>query len=299
VEQMLVGVSTRKYSRGLEPLRKGIESHGVSRSSVSRRFVARTEAFVRKYIERPVGDLDVPIVMIDGKRLGEHLMVVVMGIDRDGQKHVLAVREGSTESRGVCHELLRDLIERGFPVERGRLFVIDGGKGIRSAIREVFGQWALVQRCQVHKMRNVLDHLPEKKRVFFRGLLRQAWQAATAEEARRQINVLLKRLDVDHPGAAASLREGLDETLTLLRLGVHGALYRTLRSTNVIENLQGSIGDLTRRVKRWRSGSMALRWTVTALMEAAKGFRRIRGHHDIVALDAALVRQTDLLRQVA
>jgi putative transposase len=299
VEQMVVGVSTRKYARGLEPLPPGLESHGVSRSSVSRRFVARTEAFVREYVERPLNDLDVPIVMIDGKGLGDHLMIVVLGVDREGQKHVLAVREGSTEAHGVCQELLRDLIERGLPVERARLFVIDGGKGIRSAIREVFGEWAFVQRCQVHKMRNVLDHLPQSKRPFFGGLLRRAWQARTADEARRQINVLLRRLDVDHPGAAASLREGLDETLTLLRLGVEGALYRTLRSTNVIENLQGSIGDLTRRVKRWRSGAMALRWTVTALIEAAKRFRRIRGHNNIAVLDASFTRHLDLVRQAA
>jgi len=299
VEQMLVGVSTRKYDRSLEPPPEEVECRGTSRSSVSRRFVARTQSYVTEYLSRPLNDLDVPVVMIDGKALGDHLMITVIGIDSQGNKHILAVREGSTESQGVCLELLRDLIERGFPVERARLFVIDGGKGIRSAIREVFGLWALIHRCHVHKTRNVLDHLPQRKRALIGGLMRRAWQASTVDEARRQLNALLARLDADHPGAASSLREGLDETLTLIRLKVDGALYKTLRSTNVIENLQGFIGDITRRVKRWRNGTMALRWTVTALMEAEKRFRRIRGYKDMAALDASLRNQPDLMRQVA
>jgi putative transposase len=299
VEQMLVGVSTRKYERSLEPPPEEVECRGTSRSSVSRRFVARTQSYVTEYLSRPLGGLDVPVVMIDGKALDDHLMITVMGIDVQGNKHILAVREGSTESQGVCVELLRDLIERGFPVERARLFVIDGGKGIRSAIREVFGLWALIQRCQVHKARNVLDHLPQGKRGLIGGLMRRAWQASSVEEARRQLNRLLTRLEADHPGAASSLREGLEETLTLLRLKAHGALYKTLRSTNPIENLQGTIGDIARRVKRWRNGTMALRWTVTALIEAEKRFRRIRGYKDLAALDASLRNQPDLMRPAA
>jgi transposase-like protein len=287
VEQMLVGVSTRGYQRSLEPLPAEVESLAVSRSSVSRRFVARTAAKVEEFLSRPL-DMDLPVVMIDGTALGDHVLVVALGIDGEGRKHVLGVVEGSTESHGVCQALLRDLIERGLVVERARLFVIDGGKGIRKAIRETFAQWALIQRCQVHKLRNVLDHLPGSKRAVVGAALRKAWSADSAAEGRQQLDALAGRLEAQHPGAAAALREGLDETLTLLMLGAKGALYRTLCSTNPIENLQGALKRVAKRVRRWRGGSMALRWAATALMDAEKRFRRIRGYRELAALSASL-----------
>jgi putative transposase len=197
------------------------------------------------------------------------------------------VVEGSTESHGVCLALLRDLIERGLVVEGARLFVIDGGKGIRKAIRETFAQWALIQRCVVHKLRNILDHLPGHERAAIGAALRAAWSAASEGEARTQLQAIERRLESHHPGAVAALREGLDETLTLLTLGVKGALYRTLCSTNPIENLQGTLKRVAKRVKRWRGGSMVLRWAATALIEAEKQFRRIRGHRDLAVLNTS------------
>jgi len=288
IEQMLVGVTTRKYERSLEPLPEGLESQGTSRSSVSRRFVARTSAQVEVFLARSLQGEDYPVVMIDGTGFGDHLMLVAMGIDSKGEKHVLGVREGTTESEGVCRSLLQDLIERGLEVERARLFVIDGGKGIRKAIRDVFGAWALVQRCQEHKRRNVLDHLPKSKRARVSKAMRDAWKSESEAEARRLLRQLARDLEPAHPGAAASLREGLDETLTVLSLGVKGSLARTLVSTNPIENLQGLLKQVVRNVKRWRGGSMALRWAVTGLMEAEKRFRRVKGYREMPQLLAAL-----------
>lgn len=288
VEQMLVGVSTRDYAESLDPLPRDVEVSGVSRSSVSRRFVAQTRAHVEAFLSRPLSKLDIPVVMIDGTGFGDHVLVVALAIDSRGKKHVLGVHEGSTESHEVCLELLRSLIDRGLAVERARLFVIDGGKGIRKAVREAFGVWALVQRCQVHKLRNVVEHLPEGKRARVGAALRQAWSSATEAEARRRLHELARELEAQHPGAASSLREGLEETLTILSLGVTGALQRTLCSTNPIENLQGLLKRVARNVKRWRGGLMALRWAVTGLMRAEKRFRRIRGHKQLEAFIVAL-----------
>lgn len=288
IEQMLVGVSTRKYERSLEPLPEGLKSQATSRSSVSRRFVARTSSQVEAFLGRPLKDEDYAVVMIDGTGFGDHLMLVAMGIDSKGDKHVLGVREGTTESEGVCRSLLQDLIERGLEAERARLFVIDGGKGIRKAIRDVFGGWALVQRCQEHKRRNVLDHLPKSKRARVSKAMRDAWASESAVTARRLLRQMARDLEPAHPGAAASIREGLEETLTVLSLGVKGSLARTLVTTNPIENLQGLLKRVVRNVKRWRGGSMALRWAVTGLIEAEKRFKRVRGYREMPQLLAAL-----------
>jgi putative transposase len=289
MQQMLVGVSTRSYAKSLEPPPPGVDcSVAVSRSSVSRRFVAQTKAKVEEFLGRSLADIDVRVVMIDGTWLGEHLMLVVLGIDAGGEKHVLGVREGTTENEGVCRSLLSELVERGLSVEQARLFVIDGGKGIRKAIRSVFGVWAIVQRCQVHKMRNVLQHLPDRQQASVRAAMRGAWSSESEAAAKRKLNTLARQLETRWPSAAASLREGLDETLTVLALGTTGALYRTLRSTNPIENLQSLFKRVTRRVTRWQDGTMARRWAVTGLLEAATRFRRIRGHADLRRLVAAL-----------
>lgn len=304
MQQLLIGVSTRGYARSLEPAPAGVEkSIAVGRSSVSRRFVAQTTARVEGFLARPLGELDVRIVMIDGTWLGDHLMLVVLGIDATGNKHVLGVREGTTENEGVCRSLLSELVERGLPVECARLFVIDGGKGIRKAIRAVFGVWALIQRCQVHKLRNVLEHLPEGQHGWVKTTMRQAWSSEDEAVARRRLHALAKQLESRWPSAAQSLREGLDETLTVLALGAKGALFRTLRSTNPIENLQGLFKRLTKRVKRWRDGTMARRWAVTGLMDAAKRFRRIRGHGDlrkfVATLDARRAATSGAAEKVA
>jgi putative transposase len=288
MEQILAGVTTRKYSRSLEAAPAEVTTSSESRSSVSRMFVARTKEQVRAFLSRPLGELDFPVIMIDGTGLGGHLLLVALGIEADGSKHVLGVVEGTTESSRVCVALFRNLIDRGLVVERARLFVIDGGRGIRSAIRTTFGGWALTQRCHVHKLRNILDHLPGHKRPWVRQMVQRAWNEDTAKKAKQRLERLAKQLEEPHPGAASSVREGLDDVLTLHRLGIRGPLYRALRSTNPIENLQGSIKSTTRHVKRWRSGSMALRWCVTALAEAERHFRRIKGFHAMPFFIAAL-----------
>lgn len=296
--QILAGVTTRKYSQSLESAPAEAKTSSESRSSVSRRFVVRTKKQVQEFLSRPLGDLDLPVIMIDGTGLGDHLLLTALGIEADGHKHVLGVVEGTTEGSQVCLSLFRNLIDRGLVVERARLFVVDGGRGIRSAIRSTFGTWALIQRCQVHKMRNILDHLPEHKRPWVRTIVRRAWNAPTAAKGKAQLKQLAKQLEEPHPGAAASVLEGLDETLTLHRLGLRGALYRTLRSTNAIENLQGTVKSVARHVKRWRSGSMALRWCVTGLVEAEKRFRRVKGYRSmpllVAALNAALEKPQDV-----
>lgn len=291
LEQMLVGVSSRQYGRSLEPMPEEVPSVSTSRSSFSRRLVARTSRQVEAFLSRPLGELDLPVILIDGKHFGEHVLVTALGVDSTGRKHMLGVVEGSTESEEVCRSLLRNLIERGLPVERARLFVIDGGKGLRKAIRTVFAGWALVQRCQLHKLRNVADHLPERKRAWVKAAMRKAWTQDSVEGARGKLNALADQLEADHPGAAGSIREGLEETLTLIALGVGGWLHRTLCSTNPIENIQGTLQRVARNVKRWRGGAMALRWAVAALAEAEKNFRRVKGYRDMPQLIAALEAQ--------
>jgi len=291
VEQMMAGVSTRKYERSLEPLDQERKAIAVKKSSVSRRFIDATSQKVSDFLNRPFDELDLPVIMIDGLHVGEQVVLGVIGIDTSGNKHVLGLCDGPSESDRVCRGLLRSLIERGLVVERARLFVIDGSAGLRKAILHTFGKWALIQRCQLHKMRNVLEHLPERKREWARAKMRKAWESASTDTARSILEGLARSLG-DHPSAAASVREGLENTLTLLKLGVTGALYRTLRTTNPIENLQGTIRQVTRNVRRWRDGAMAVRWVAAALIEAESRFRRIKGVSDVPRLLKALDRAT-------
>jgi transposase-like protein len=290
LEAIASGVTMRRYARSLEPLPAGEADRSTSRSAVSRRFVALTQKRLAEAFSKPLADLDLRVVMVDGIAFRDHCVLLALGVATDGTKHVLGLWEGSTENSTVAKALLRDLIERGLPTDRALLIVIDGSKALRKAVRDVFGGLGLVQRCQVHKERNVLEQLPQAMRPSVRRALRQAWAASTAELARRQLLRLAASLETEHPGAAASLREGMEETLTLLRLGIDGALYRTLRSTNPIENLNGSVAGYTKNVKRWRSGRMILRWVGAAVVEASKGFRKIRGHRDLSQLVLALQR---------
>ena len=296
LEQMLVGVSTRKYERSLEPVDPSFESHTTSRSSVSRRFVAKTQKQVDEFLSRSLEDLDLPVIMIDGKQFGEHVLLIALGFDREGRKHPLGVVEGTTESTEVCRSLLRSLVERGLTVERARLFVIDGAKGLRKAIRTVFGQWALIQRCQVHKSRNVREHLPEKLRAWVRATMDKAYAAKTVDSARKRLLNLAQKLEGEHPSAARSLREGLDDTLTVIDLGLTGWLLKAFRSTNAIENLNSTLQRVARNVKRWRGGQMAQRWAVTSLIEAHKRFKRIKGYREMPALLTALTALEAQLR---
>jgi len=300
LEAIAIGVTTRKYRRALDPLLAGRRERAVAKSSVSRRFVALTSAQLATWLARPLDDLAVRVLILDGLHFRDHIVVLALGVDSQGQKHVLALREGTTENATVCKALLADLRERGLDLDQAILFVIDGGSGLRKAIRETSGAPAIVQRCQVHKRRNVLEHLPETMRPRVRRVLNEAYGLADAALAKRRLLQLAAGLDHTHPGAAASLREGLDETLTLQRLGVTGALYRTLRSTNAIENLNGLVGHFVRHVRRWRNGRMLVRWIAAGLREATRSFRRLRGHRDLAALVRALDRVTvDSSKEVA
>jgi putative transposase len=286
---MAARVSMRRYQSTLDPLPASETQCAVSKSAISRRFVALSAERLRQWLSRRI-EWALPVVMIDGIHFQDRVVLVALGFDTQGKKHVLGIREGSTEKTQVVRALLSDLIERGLDADAPRLWVIDGAKALRRAITETFGKSALVHRCQEHKRRNVLDHLPEDLHASVNRALRDAWQTHDAALAQRQLERLANSLSKNHPGAAASLREGLQETLTLIRLGIDGALYRTLRTTNPIENLNGLIAHYTRNVKRWRDGEMVLRWVGTALHEAGSGFRAVRGYRDMKHLTSALAR---------
>jgi transposase-like protein len=285
---MAIGVTTRRYARSLDPVPADVEERATSKSAVSRRFVARGATLLAEWPARPLGALDIVAVLIDGIYFDERCLLIALGLDANGHKHILGLHAGSTENTTVAKVLLGDLIERGLDPERPRLFVIDGGKGSQRAIRELWGARALVQRCQVHKRRDVRDHLPESLHARVLIAMQRAYDTPDATQALAQLERLARALEREHPGAAGSLREGLEETLTLQRLGLTGALYRTLRSANAIENLNGSIVTYSRNVKRWRDGQMVLRWVGAALHEASAHFRRVRGYRELPILIAAL-----------
>jgi len=290
---MAAGVSTRRYVRTLDPLPAPEEPRSVSKSAVSRRWVALSQAQLHEWLSCSLKELDLPVVMIDGIHFRERVILVALGIDAQGDKHVLGLREGSTESTRVVRSLLSDLIDRGLDADRARLWVIDGGKALRRAIVDCFGRRALVQRCQEHKRRNVVEHLPQELHAGVGRAMRAAWDSGNAVLAKKQLQRLASSLEARHPGATASLREGMDETLTAQTLGISGALYRTLRTTNPIENLNGSIAHFTRNVKRWKDGQMTLRWIAGALSDAKGRFRKLRGHRDMKLLLAELTTRVE------
>jgi len=284
VAQMLIGVSTRRYESSLEAVPAGVAARGTSKSAVSRRFVAATEAQMRVWLGRDLGDIDLAVLMIDGVYVDEHVLLVAVGVDCQGRKHVLGVREGATENSTACKALLADLQERSLPTGKTILAVLDGSRALAKAVRDVFGGRALVQRCQVHKMRNILDQLPEDMRPSVREALRQAYRCGNAERAKKLLVNLARRLRADHPSAAASIDEGLDETLTVMRFGLPSSLARVLSTTNVIENIIGSVRNVGGRVKRWKNAQMILRWTTAAVSAAATRFRSIAGHKSMPVL---------------
>jgi putative transposase len=288
LEQMLVGVTTRQYARSLEPLPDDVPSRGTSRSSVSRRFVARTTAQLHVWQTAPLDGLDLVALLLDGVHLGEHCLIVALGIAADGQKHALGLWEGATENATVCRSLLANLQGRGLRTDRSLLVILDGALALHKAVRMVFGEAALIQRCQVHKLRNILDHLPERERPATPAVVRRAYQAADIKTATRLLTDLAKRLERDHPSAAGSVREGLEETLTVMTLQLSARLQRSLATTNAAESLLSRTRHVKRNVKRWRGGQMMLRWVAAGILEAVKGFRRLKGCGDMPKLVAAL-----------
>jgi transposase-like protein len=247
-----------------------------------------TERKLAELMSRELGGLKLAAVLIDGVHFGAHVVLAAVGVDERGGKHVLGLREGATENAAAARALLADLAERGLEMSRSILVVIDGAKALRKAVIEVFGARALIQRCREHKKRNVTDALPERLRGTVRGAMNQAYATREAGRARRLLDNLARRLEHQHPGAAASLREGLEETLTVMRLGLPANLERVLSSTNLIENLFSRVREIGRRVKRWQSGTMVLRWTAAGVLEAQRGFRKLAGYRALPALVAAL-----------
>jgi transposase-like protein len=295
LEQMLAGVSTRRFERTREPVGAGVEAdaRSTSKSAVSREFVARTRENLEGLMSRRLDDVRLAVMMIDGIELKGRTNVVALGVTTAGVKVPLGLWEGSTENATVATALLTDLVERGLDHEQGILFVIDGAKALRKAIRTVFGERAPVQRCVRHKERNVLDHLPERDRPAVKRRLRGAWAQTDHARALDELRLLASELDRSHPGAAASLREGMQETLTLTRLGIRGNLKRTLESTNPCESMIECVRRTSRNVKRWQSGDMCLRWTAAGMLEAERQFRRIIGYADLAKLVIAIEHDND------
>jgi len=297
LERMLAGVSTRRYRRTQEPVGSGVEraARSTSKSSVSRTFIERTRGALSELMSRRLDDVRLAVMMLDGLELQGRTNVVCLGITTEGVKIPLGLWEGSTENATVATALLSDLVERGLDPAQGILFVIDGAKALRKAIRNVFGQ-APVQRCVRHKERNVIDHLPERERPSVKQRLRRAWALDDHARALDQLRQLAGELERTYPGAAGSLREGLEETLTLTRLGVTGSLKRTLESTNPCESMLEIVRRTQRNVKRWSSGEMALRWTAAGMLEAERQFRKIIGYRDLATLVVAIERDHDRRR---
>ena len=282
--QLTHQVSTRNYAAAIDDCLTG---YGIDKSSVSRQWKAATAAELQRLVQRPV-PADLVGLLIDGQYFRKECLIVALGVDPQGQKHVLGLWQGATENSTLVRELLADLRERGLNTDTPMLVVIDGAKALYKGVRDVFGERALIQRCRVHKLRNVLEHLPKEKRSQAAWRLRGAWAKSTPEEALRELRACVKWLDTISPGAARSLEEGLEETLTVTRLGLHESLVRTFSSTNLIESCFARTQSWTSRVKRWRGARMVLRWGAAALLFAEKGFRRVRGYDHLSQLIQAL-----------
>src|SRR5829696_3656714 len=293
LERMLAKLSTRRYQAGLEPVGAAVEqtATGTSKSAISRRFVAATERALAELLAADLSGLDLVALMVDGIRVAEHTCVVALGITIDGTKVPLALAEGATENATVVRDLLVGLRDRGLDVARPILVVLDGAKALRRAVTDVFDH-PVIQRCQLHKLRNVTDRLPDAVAATVAKRMRVAYRNPDPLLAQAELEALARELDRSHPGAAGSLREGLAETLTIGRLGVPPTLARTLRSTNCIESMIEICRDHAVNVKRWQDGQMVLRWIAAGMGEAAKQFRRVNGYLYLPALRVALDQTT-------
>jgi len=292
-ERIVAGVSCRGYARTNEPVGSEVEerSSTTSKSAISRAFVERTGTALEELMSRGLKDVRLAAMMIDGVGIGGRTHVVALGITTQGVKVPLGLWEGSTENATVATNLLSDLVSRGLDPEQGILFAIDGAKALAKAIRVVCGERSPVQRCQRHKERNVLDHLAESEQDTVRSRLRAAWALTNHEEALASLRALAAELERSHPDAAKSLREGLEETVTLHRLGASERLRKTLGSTNPIESMIEIVRRTQRNVKSWQGGDMRKRWTAAGMLEAERQFRRIIGYADLGDLAVAVERE--------
>lgn len=282
---LIRGVSTRRFAEGIEAFIRG---HGISASSVSRKMVKATAKKVEELFSRSLAELELAVLMLDGVDVGGHAVVIALGIDTKGIKHILGLRQGATENTAVAKGLLEELVERRLALDRTMLVVIDGAKALRKAVTDVLGEKTPVQRCTVHKKRNVLGHLSKSDQAWVSGRMTQAYNEKDEARARKQLLKLAEELETINPSAAKSLLEGLDETLTVQRLGLPEELRRSLHSTNIIESANNGVRDRSRNVKRWRDGVQVERWTAASLLETEKKFRRIKGYKHMLVLIAAL-----------
>jgi putative transposase len=293
--QVVRQCSTRNYEGALEDC---LEGYGIKKSSVSRQWKAASAAELKKLCSRRMSP-DLVALVIDGKHLRQDCAVVALGVDAAGVKQVLGLWHGASENSTTVKALLEDLVERGLDPNRSLLVVLDGAKALRKAVRDLFGERALVQRCRIHKRRNVLDHLSREKQRQAAWRLKAAWAETDPHKAAAELRKIVRWLEAISPGAARSLEEGLEETLTVTRLGLHEDLIKTFASTNLIESCFSRTEELARRVKRWRSGEMFLRWTGAALLFAEKGFRKVRGYRHLHQLTTSLKNQIFDSGQVA
>jgi len=289
MKNMVLGISSRNYEEAVSGFMKG---YGIKKSSVSRHFVKATAEQMREFLERDLAGLDLAAIFLDGIEFKGHLLIVAMGLSKTGRKHVLGLRQGATENAAVCMSLLEDMARRGLHMGRDYLFVLDGSKALRSAVTKMFGADVAVQRCQQHKRRNVLKHLPEKHQRSVDARISAAYKMTDYHEARKSLDLTVRYLQKLNPDAAASLEEGLEETLTVHKLGITGLLRKTLSTTNPLESCFSGVRFSTGRVKRWRGDDMVQRWAVAALLRAERKFRRVRGYKDIPKLIAALQQKS-------
>jgi len=289
LKNMILGISSRDYEEAVSGFLKG---YGIKKSSLSRHFVKATAEQMRGFLERELTGLDLVAIFIEGIDFKGHLLVVAMGLDRDGRKHILGLCQGATENSEVCRSLLEDMDRRGLNTGKDYLFVLDGAKALRSAVAKMFGERALVQRCQQHKRRNVLKHLPEKHQNAIDARMSAAYKMMDYNEARKCLDLTVRYLENLNPEAASSLKEGLEETLTVHKRGVTGLLRKTLATTNPLESCFSGVRTTTGRVKRWRGGDMAQRWAVAALLRAEKKFKRVKGYREIPKLAAVLQQKS-------
>ena len=295
MERMLAGVATRRHARTGEPVSEKVSSteKSTSKSAISRRFVRQTETALAELMARDLTDLDIKVLMLDGEHMAERCVVVALAITADGTKVPVGLWDGSTENKTVVRALLADLVSRGLAFDDGLLVVCDGAKALSAAVRDVFGAKALIQRCTLHKRRNIADHLPDKEKAWVDAKLVKAFNHLDPDAGLRNAKRLAAQLDKNYPSAAASLREGLEEMFTVTRLGIDGRLAKTLTTSNPIESMISIARATNRNVTRWRNGQMVLRWTAAGMLNAERSFRRIKGYKQMPQLVDALSRHAN------